>query len=412
MTSRSLIEDGLLTGITSFRIWLILYGGLLIFIDTVFCTYFPTTVLGTILLTGVLWKFRLPLASKDDVEGFFGVSFRPSLQLDDNLDPTSNTPIQDQPGLTVKSRLLLMRSPPSQLSTSSSNGQKNGQKNGGRIVSEAPLIVVGHRGAGLDAPENSLSAIRECKNRGCEAVEFDVNLTKDNIPVLFHDDNLIRIAGIDRNIKDMTLDELKKVDISIMHPLGDRFRKERVPTFEEAVNLCLSIGMKFIIDLKDDDETVIAAVVSLFQKHQCYSMGIVSSFYVKAVYDVRRRDPKIIGCMAWRPGYYRYTTWSSNWENLEPRQKSLYMDWAAIIMDAVNDWGINCLYWWFVGLSAILFQKDSITREETYRWMKRDVRIYAWTVNSPLEKLHFVQNVQLGYLTDSLDGGEAVSVQA
>lgn len=29
-----------------------------------------------------------------------------------------------------------------------------------------------------------------------------------------------------------------------------------VPTFEEAVNLCLSIGMKFIIDLKDDDETV------------------------------------------------------------------------------------------------------------------------------------------------------------
>lgn len=78
--------------------------------------------------------------------------------------------------------------------------------------------------------------------------------------------------------------------------------------------------------------------------------------------QVRRRDPKIIGCMAWRPGYYRYTTWSSNWENLEPRQKSLYMDWAAIIMDAVNDWGINCLYWWFVGLSAILFQKDSITR--------------------------------------------------
>lgn len=38
--------------------------------------------------------------------------------------------------------------------------------------------------------------------------------------------------------------------------------------------------------------------------------------------------------------------------------------------------------------------------------MKKGVRIYAWTVNSPLEKLQLVQNVQVGYLTDTLDGCE------
>lgn len=38
--------------------------------------------------------------------------------------------------------------------------------------------------------------------------------------------------------------------------------------------------------------------------------------------------------------------------------------------------------------------------------MKKGIRIYAWTVNSPLEKLQLVQNVQVGYLTDTLDGCE------
>lgn len=59
----------------------------------------------------------------------------------------------------------------------------------------------------------------------------------------------------------MSWDELSRVDISVMHPLGEKFRGERVPTFEEAVNLCLSLGVKFIIDLKDDDETVRSVLI-------------------------------------------------------------------------------------------------------------------------------------------------------
>ncbi len=38
------------------------------------------------------------------------------------------------------------------------------------------------------------------------------------------------------------------------------------------------------------------------------------------------------------------------------------MDWAAIIQDFLNNLGMKNLYWWFVGLSAILFHKDAITR--------------------------------------------------
>jgi len=45
----------------------------------------------------------------------------------------------------------------------------------------------------------------------------------------------------------------------------------------------------------------------------------------------------------------------------------------------------------------------------TYRWFKKGVRVYAWTVNNPLEKLHLTQNFRVGHLTDTLDGSALVS---
>jgi len=45
-------------------------------------------------------------------------------------------------------------------------------------------------------------------------------------------------------------------------------------------------------------------------------------------------------------------------------------------------------------------------REETSHWMKKGIRIFAWTVNNPVEKLHFTYNFQMGCLTDTLDGGD------
>ena len=40
------------------------------------------------------------------------------------------------------------------------------------------------------------------------------------------------------------------------------------------------------------------------------------------------------------------------------------------------------------------------------RWTRKGIRVYAWTVNSPLEKLHLTQNLRIGHLTDTLDGGD------
>lgn len=49
-------------------------------------------------------------------------------------------------------------------------------------------------------------------------IEFDITLTKDHVPVVFHDDNLERMADICENVREKTYAELKQIDISVKHP--------------------------------------------------------------------------------------------------------------------------------------------------------------------------------------------------
>lgn len=238
---------------TSFKVWLIIYGLLLVLCDSVF-TYFPLLLVGTIIVFALAQKFRLQPAPQEYVDVMFGKQFRPTGELN-GVGPTS-------PGLTVKSRLSFIL-----------NSDDSGTASEG-----GPLTIVGHRGAGLDAPENSISAIRLCAQRGCRAVEFDVSLTKDVVPVLFHDNNLLRICGIDREISDMTWDELKTIDISVLHPLGEKFRGERIPSFEEAISTCLSLGVKFIIDLKDENEKVYFQFLNLPELTICILANVMANY--------------------------------------------------------------------------------------------------------------------------------------
>lgn len=140
--------------------------------------------------------------------------------------------------------------------------------------------VICHRGGGGNLyPENTLEAIRHSWERGCVMVEFDVSMTKDSCPVLFHDENLSRVIGIDQKISDINWADLQKV----RHPGG-----ERIPQLEEAVDLCMALGIRFIIDLKNGDDKVIDEILNIFEnRHETiYSMGVVSSFHFSIIYKV------------------------------------------------------------------------------------------------------------------------------
>ncbi len=84
---------------------------------------------------------------------------------------------------------------------------------------------IAHRGLHDDvAPENSFAAAAKAIEKGYP-IELDVHLTKDEKVVVFHDDNLKRMTGVDREIEDCTWEELSELK------LGDS--EERIPLFED-----------------------------------------------------------------------------------------------------------------------------------------------------------------------------------
>jgi glycerophosphoryl diester phosphodiesterase len=68
-------------------------------------------------------------------------------------------------------------------------------------------------------------------------VEFDVQLTADHVPVVLHDANLLRTAGLDRNALDMTWHDLRHIKVNETARLGDRYHDVGIPTLERTVEL-------------------------------------------------------------------------------------------------------------------------------------------------------------------------------
>ena len=73
-------------------------------------------------------------------------------------------------------------------------------------------LCIGHRGASAIAPENTEAAFTHAINAEADGLELDIQLTKDQIPVIFHDKTLKRIIGIQKRISDYSYSELREMD--------------------------------------------------------------------------------------------------------------------------------------------------------------------------------------------------------
>jgi len=162
------------------------------------------------------------------------------------------------------------------------------------IYAGRPLpLIIAHRGAGMLAPENTLAAFRKALELGVDGIELDVMLCKSGEAVVIHDFTVDRTTDGHGQVKDLTLEELKRLDAGSW--FDPRFAGERIPTLEEVFDL---VGTKAIINVELKSTSIMGdglekGVVELIRRKGLFDNVIVSSFNPLALWRVRRMDPRI-----------------------------------------------------------------------------------------------------------------------
>lgn len=160
------------------------------------------------------------------------------------------------------------------------------------LFSGGETTVSYHRGYCSVAPENTIPAFEAAIEDGCDVIELDVQLTKDDVVVVAHDPSLKRTAGIDKRIRDLTYDELRQIDVGSF--FSDAFSRTRVPALEDVLKLC-SGKTDLNIEIKQDgtQPKLEAETVRLIKQYDFTDHCTVTSLNYESLDKVKTMEPGI-----------------------------------------------------------------------------------------------------------------------
>ena len=162
-----------------------------------------------------------------------------------------------------------------------------------------PLLVA-HRGHASAHPENTLPALESALRAGVHGVEFDVQVTADGVPVLAHDEHLLRTAGVDRDVREMTFAETRAVSVDERGRLGRRDGHVPMPSLAEAVALLRAWpDVVAFVEIKPESATAhrADAVTALVMEAiaPVVERAVVISFSERVVMRARRLGAREVG---------------------------------------------------------------------------------------------------------------------
>lgn len=233
--------------------------------------------------------------------------------------------------------------------------------------------IIGHRGAAAYAPENTLEGFHTAADMGIEWVEFDVKLTKDFVPILFHDDSLERTTnGGDRPIAQLTLDDVRQLEAGSW--FGESFSGLQIPTLEEALDVLIERDLGFNLEIKPcpgrEKETAESALDVLSQMWDENDRLLLSSFSnvsMETAMDMMPDAPR---------GFLLPEEWPENWREMFD----------------------------YLMPSTIHVNGNSCTQDDIDLLLDLQKPIFAYTINDP-ERAEMLQEWGVyGFFSDEPDG--------
>lgn len=178
------------------------------------------------------------------------------------------------------------------------------------------IVVEGHRGYCAKYPENTMISFEAAMDLGVDAIEFDVWLTSDKVPVLMHDGNCLRTCGVDVHLRDLTLEEVKKLSPVYEAKFGDEFKNRgvEIPTLEELLKKCAEKRPDILlgVEIKEYTEETVDKTVELLSKYgifdRCYFYAFHASTikYLKTKYNGRTMGYPDFQMREFQPDSYSY----------------------------------------------------------------------------------------------------------
>lgn len=225
------------------------------------------------------------------------------------------------------------------------------------------MLLLAHRGASADAPENTLAAFQEAVAQGADGVELDAMVCGSGEVVVCHDEKLDRLAGLPWEVRTTSYWKLKGADVGSR--LG--FAPERIPLLEEVLD---ALPPHFLVNIElkcdhADDGGLSRKVAELVLRRKLEERVVLSSFNPLCLFRVAAVAPSL------RRGFL-----------IDPDKR--WGPQAYVVTPLVSSHSVHPYY-------------EQCTPERVEEWRQKGLRVAVWTVDDP-RRARALEEMGVSYL--------------
>lgn len=152
-------------------------------------------------------------------------------------------------------------------------------------------LIIGHRGASYDAPENTLAAFKLAVEQGADGFEGDYWVGVDGQILCLHDKDTKRVAGKKLAVTTAPLEKLRALDVGSWK--NAKFRDERMPTFEECLEVVPPGKTKIFVELKSGPEIAGPLAKAIAKSPLSSDQFVIISFHADAIAECKKLMPQV-----------------------------------------------------------------------------------------------------------------------